>query len=113
MRSVYLNFVRQKYNIGELKEAFKKFGENNLVVSVILTELNIRRDEILFNEEISSDEKIGALKQLRELVSYFSGDVGRVIQSILTKEKEELSLKNKKIIDNLNKKNNFKNNVRK
>jgi hypothetical protein len=94
MRTVYSQLRAE--DVGNLKNHFKKFFEGKEVVNFILNELNARRDSVLVDDRLNSDQKVGALIHLRELVDFFNGGIAFNIQDIINKSLKDEEAKNLK-----------------
>lgn len=71
--------------LGNLKEAFDNFPKNKYLYTFLLTEMRTRINKILWEEDISSEEKVGAVKQLLNLTDLIVAG-NQVIYGLLKKK---------------------------
>jgi hypothetical protein len=90
---IYLNLSESsENNLGDLKLKLQEIPKDKTLGWFLSAELLKRRDDVLFNKELSAEFKEGALQQITEITDLLFGSGVNEIQKLLTK-KNKISVK--------------------
>jgi len=86
-RIIYLNLSDSNENtLGSLKDKLIELSKDKCLGWFISMELLKRRDDILFNDNLSSDFKEGAIQQITEITDMLFGSGVKEIQKFLERK---------------------------
>jgi len=87
---IYSNLTERSENqLGELKLCLRDLSKNQFFYGFLIQEFSNRIDAVIWDEEMKSDEKLGALKEISSMMGLISGGGISSIENILKSRMKE------------------------